>query len=89
MQRPSSEPTTADDDTVHCSITGRSGTVSVSSSSAAVNGELKMSSEQFDSLRREATKLERILEEKLAKYQQVCHVIPLGFFGVWIENEMD
>jgi len=28
--------------------------------------------EQFDALRREATKLERTLEDKLAKYQQVC-----------------
>jgi hypothetical protein len=27
--------------------------------------------EQFDAVRREATKLERVLEEKLAKYQQV------------------
>jgi hypothetical protein len=28
--------------------------------------------EDFDALKREATKLERHLEEKVAKYQQVC-----------------
>lgn len=27
---------------------------------------------QFESLKREATKLERQLEEKVARYQQVC-----------------
>jgi hypothetical protein len=26
----------------------------------------------FDSIKREATKLERLLEEKVARYQQVC-----------------
>ena len=30
---------------------------------------------QFESLKREATKLERQLEEKVARYQQVCILI--------------
>jgi len=32
----------------------------------------EQASREFDSLRREATKLERLLEDKVARYQQVC-----------------
>ena len=39
-------------------------------SSGGSNGGSKMDS-QFDSLKREATKLERNLEDKVARYQQV------------------
>ena len=34
----------------------------------------EQASREFDALRREATKLERALEEKLARYQQVRDV---------------
>lgn len=38
---------------------------------------------EFDRLRREATKLERHLEERVGRYQQVCDVFALyGMFGV-------
>lgn len=44
-------------------------------SSGGSNGGSKMDS-QFDSLKREATKLERNLEDKVARYQQLVHSIP-------------
>jgi len=34
--------------------------------------------EDFDSLKREATKLERHLEDKVARYQQVCVCVLWG-----------
>lgn len=33
--------------------------------------------DQFDSLKREATKLERNLEDKVARYQQVSYIFTL------------
>lgn len=39
--------------------------------------------DHFDSLKREATKLERSLEDKVARYQQAsCVVIRFGRYGV-------
>jgi len=41
-----------------------------------------MSSNQFESLKREATKLERQLEEKVAKYQQVRSGVSHGVISI-------
>ena len=38
--------------------------------------------EDFDSLRREATKLERHLEDRVSRYQQVCLILGYWYYYV-------
>ena len=56
----------------HSLSTSSSSSYSVEDASTArINSPSSPNMEEFDSLRREATKLERVLEDKVSRYQQV------------------
>lgn len=48
----------------------------INSKSNGINGSSKNGMDEFDTLKRQATKLERSLEEKVARYQQLVQSIP-------------
>ena len=52
----------------------------VVATAAAYGMTPEQASREFDLLRREATKLERLLEDKVARYQQVCIICVRVFF---------
>lgn len=89
-----SVPTTAEDpplvcsssDTPYLTSTATAGNKKFSNDPNATNSldgdDNTMSSNQFESLKREATKLERQLEEKVAKYQQVRSGVSHGVISI-------
>ena len=44
----------------------------------------EQASREFDLLRREATKLERHLEDRVARYQQVCRLVVTSPLLEWV-----
>ena len=64
VKQPQHYNTEEDDDQNKKMVSSNIGTTATSTSASAIS--------EFDALRREATKLERHLEDRVAKYQQVC-----------------
>jgi len=71
----------------HSQLQSQSQSLSTSSSSsysvedtstARINSPSSPNMEEFDSLRREATKLERVLEDKVSRYQQLAQRLATG-----------
>lgn len=64
--------------------------VGAGAASSAYGMTPEQASREFDLLRREATKLERLLEDKVARYQQVNVVLPIdSHFFVFCAQHID